>query len=58
MTANMFVAKDTDSYDPGVAVGQAFPAIRARYEDRDVTGIGEFMGPRGMVIYVNRSVDW
>jgi hypothetical protein len=58
MTANMFVAKDTDSYDPGVAVGQAFPAIRARYEDRVVTGIGEFMGPRGMVIYVNRSVDW
>lgn len=58
MTANMFVAKDTDSYDPGVAVGQVFPVIRARYQDRVVTGIGELMGPRGMVIYVNRSVDW
>ena len=58
MTANMFVAKDTDSYDPGLAVGETFPAIRARYQDRVVTGIGELMGPRGMVIYVNRSVDW
>ena len=58
MTANMFVARDTDSYDPGVAVGQAFPAIRARYHDRELTDIGEFMGRRGMVIFVNRSVDW
>lgn len=58
MTANMFVARDTDSYDPGVAVGQAFPAIRARYRDRELTDIDEFMGRRGMVIFVNRSVDW
>jgi hypothetical protein len=58
MTADMFVARDTDSYDPGVAAGQPFPAIRARYQDREVADIGEFMGPRGMVIYVNRSVDW
>ena len=58
MTADMFVARDTDSYDPGVAAGQSFPAIRARYQDREVADIGEFMGPRGMVIFVNRSVDW
>jgi hypothetical protein len=58
MTADMFVARDTDSYDPGMAAGQPFPTIRARYQDREVAEIGEFMGPRGMVIYVNRSVDW
>ena len=58
ITAHMFVASDTDSYDPGLAVGQPFPAIRARYDDREITGIGEINGPRGMVIYVNRSVDW
>lgn len=58
MTANMFVARDTDAYDPGVAVGQPFPAIRARYQDRELTDVGEFTGSRGTVVYVNRSVDW
>lgn len=58
MTAHMFVARDTDAYDPGVAMGQVFPPIHARYADREVTDIGEFAGPRGLVIYVNRSVDW
>jgi hypothetical protein len=58
MTAHMFVARDTDAYDPGVALGQAFPPIHARYQNREVTDIGEFMGTRGVVVYVNRSVDW
>ncbi len=58
MTAHMFVARDTDAYDPGVALGQSFPPLHARYQDREVTDIGEFMGARGVVIYVNRSVDW
>ena len=56
--ADMFVARDTDSYDPGVAVGEVFPAIRARYQDREITDVGEVKGPRGLVIYVNRSADW
>jgi hypothetical protein len=34
---NMLVPRDTDSFDPGLAVGQAFPAIRARYQDREIT---------------------
>jgi len=58
MTAHMFISRDTDSYDPGIAVGQTFPAIRARFGDRELTGLGQFMGKRGMVVYVNRSVDW
>ena len=58
MTANMFVPSDTDAYDPGLPVGTTFPAIHALYAGRDVTGIGEFMGKRGLAIFVNRSVDW
>ena len=34
MTANMYVASDTDAYDPGVAVGQPMPAIRALLDGR------------------------
>ena len=58
MTAHMFVSRDTDAYDPGLAVGQPFPTIRARFEDREVTELGSFMGKRGMVVYAVRSVDW
>jgi hypothetical protein len=58
MTAHMFVSRDTDTYDPGVAVGQPFPAIRARFDDRELTGLGSFMGKRGLVVYAIRSVDW
>ena len=58
VTAHMFVARDDDAYDPGVAVGQPLPAIRATYRDGEVTRLGQFAGARGMVLYVNRSVDW
>lgn len=58
LTRDMFVATDTDAFDPGVSVGSALPAIRARLEDREVTDIGEFMGERGAVLIANRSVDW
>ena len=62
ITADMFVERDTDKFDPGVAVGQVFPALNARLTDRaqsrQVTGISEFMGTRGVVVFVNRSVDW
>ncbi len=58
MTANMYVPADTDAYDPGVAVGQPMPAIHALLAGREVTDVGEFMGAKGLVIFVNRSVDW
>jgi len=58
MTANMFVARDSDSYDPGIAMGEPFPPIRARFGNRVVSDMGSFVGKRGMVVYVNRSVDW
>lgn len=62
ITADMFVEQDADAFDPGVAVGQAFPALSARLTERaggrQVASIGEFMGTRGVVVFVNRSVDW
>ena len=58
ITADMFVARDTDAYDPGIAVGTALPALRARYQGKEVTQLGDFMGAKGLVLFVNRSVDW
>lgn len=58
LTSDMFVAADTDAFDPGVSVGSALPAIRARLDDREFTDIGAFMGERGAVLIANRSVDW
>ncbi len=62
VTADMFVEQDADAFDPGVAVGQAFPALSARLSDRaggrQIASIAEFMGTRGVVVFVNRSVDW
>ena len=58
MTAHMFVPRDTDGYDPGIPAGQPFPTIHVRFDDRELTGLDQFMGKRGMVVYVNRSVDW
>ncbi len=58
ITADMFVASDTDAYDPGPAVGTTLPAIHARYRGGEVTQLGDFMGSKGLALFVNRSVDW
>ena len=58
MTADMFVAGDDDAYDPGVSVGESFPAILATRDGAQVTSVAEFMGERGMIFMANRSVDW
>jgi hypothetical protein len=58
ITADMFVEADTDAYDPGVAVGQSLPAIRALWHGRELTSVSELMGRRGLLLFVNRSVDW
>jgi hypothetical protein len=58
VTADMFVDSDTDTYDPGVAVGQQLPPLRALWNGRELTSVGELMGKRGLLLFVNRSVDW
>lgn len=57
-TANMFVDADTDAYDPGTAIGRPMPPIHALLNGREVTSVDGLMGKRGLLLFVNRSVDW
>lgn len=54
----MFIAEDTDGFDPGLAIGEQFPPIRALYEGEEITSIDPFMGERGAIFIANRSADW
>ena len=58
ITSDMYVAVDNDSFDPGLAVGEQFPAIRAQRDGVLVTDIAPLSGTKGMVFIANRSVDW
>ncbi len=58
LTQDMFVAQDTDAFDPGPALGSRFPGLRASYRGREVTLIEEFAGERGTVFVASRSLDW
>lgn len=58
LTADMFVAADADTFDPGVPVGTRLPEIAARYDGRTVSDLSEFMGDNGLVLFAARSADW
>ena len=58
ITADMFVDADTDSFDPGLAVGQTFPRIKAIYQGAEITDAGSLIHDKGMVFITNRSADW
>ncbi len=58
LTADMFIAADTDDFDPGIPVGSQMPDINARYDGRTVQDLAEFQGDNGLVLFANRSVDW
>jgi len=58
LTANMFVAEDRDSFDPGPALGSHFPGLRALYQGRDITRLDEFSGEHGTIFIASRSLDW
>ena len=58
ITRDMFVAADADDFDPGVAVGETLPELRALHQGRVVTSVHEFLGPKGLVLVAARSVDW
>jgi peroxiredoxin len=58
LTKNMFVAADTDDFDPGPALGSHFPGLRATYNGREVSLIEEFAGANGTVFIASRSLDW
>ena len=58
IVADMFVAADTDQFDPGVPLGRPLPAIRASHRGTELTDLSSFVGPSGIVLYAIRSVDW
>ena len=58
LTADMFVEADTDDFDPGIAIGSAFPAIRAHYQGQEINDLQPLIHDKGMVFIANRSADW
>jgi len=58
ITADMYVAADTDSFDPGLATGERFPNIKAFYQGEEITSVDRFIHDKGMVFIANRSADW
>jgi hypothetical protein len=58
ITADMYVAADTDSFDPGLAIGERFPNISALYQGEEITSVDRFVHDKGMVFIANRSADW
>ena len=58
VTRDMFIAGDTDSFDPGLAVGDTFPPLQASYHGEVVSDMGQFITDKGMVFIANRSADW
>ena len=54
----MFVSADTDSFDPGLAIGDQFPPLMAMYQGETISDMGQFIGDKGMIFIANRSVDW
>jgi hypothetical protein len=58
LTRDMFVAGDSDGFDPGLPIGTEFPAIHATYAGNEVRDIDAFAGSRGTVFIANRSVVW
>ena len=55
---DMFVDSDSDSYDPGLAVGDSFPPIHALYQGREISSIDPFILDKGLVFIAVRSADW
>lgn len=58
MTQDMFVASDTDGFDPGLPVGAQFPSIEVHYKGATLSDVSPFIADKGMVFIANRSADW
>ena len=56
--ADMFVTEITDDFNPGLQIGDQFPAIRALYEGEEVMSIDRFIRDKGAIFIAARSVDW
>ncbi|WP_116365217.1 peroxiredoxin family protein [Parahaliea mediterranea] len=58
VTEGMFVPADTDSFDPGPALGSRFPGVHARHKGETVRLLDDFAGPAGTVLVASRSLVW
>ena len=58
LTASMFVASDTDAFDPGLKVGERFPLIEARLNQTIINSIDPIIADKGLIFIASRSVDW
>jgi hypothetical protein len=58
VTKDTFIAADTDNFDPGLAMGENFPDIRALYNGQEIDSVNDFAYNKGMVFIANRSADW
>jgi peroxiredoxin len=58
LTADMFVATDSDNFDPGPATGSHFPGLNATYQGRKISLINEFAGENGTIFIASRSLVW
>jgi hypothetical protein len=58
VTKDTFIAADTDSFDPGLAVGESFPNIKAIHKGSEINDVREFAHHKGMLFIANRSADW
>ena len=56
--SNMFITDITDDFNPGLRVGDQFPAIRAMYQGEEITNIDPFIRDKGAIFIAARSVDW
>lgn len=51
-TRNMFVASDTDQFDPGPDIGSHFPGVHALYQGHPINLLQPLAGPQGLVLAV------
>ncbi|MEM8563874.1 MAG: redoxin domain-containing protein [Pseudomonadota bacterium] len=58
LTEDMFVMEDSDSFDPGPAVGSRFPGLRALHRGKQITLLDDFAGDNGTLLIASRSIEW
>ena len=56
--ADMFIAEITSDFNPGLQIGDQFPAIRALHEGEEITSIDRFIRDKGAIFIAMRSADW
>jgi peroxiredoxin len=58
ITTDMFVDVDNDQFDPGPKLGEKIVSINALYNGEIIQDLTSLSGSKGMVLVINRSLDW